>query len=103
MMKSDRKSLLKRLYDGEFFPVERIAPGDPDYASTSHKAGGEMEYIASRLEGEDNVRFQGLIDLMGDLEAISGYGSFAYGLHTGILLMFELFFNEDDPPFREHD
>jgi len=104
MMKNKRNSLLERLYLGDFFPVERVTPGDPDYASVSQKVGDEIEYIASRLSNEDNARFQELISLiMGEQESMIGYANFTYGLHTGILLMFELFFKEDDPPFRERD
>jgi len=102
-MRKDRKNFLEQLYAGEFFPAEQIVPGDPDYASIRHKVGDEIEYVASRLDSEDNTRFQVLLDLMGDMEFISGYSEFAYGLRTGIQLMMELFFNEDNPPFRERD
>ncbi len=103
-MKNDRKkSLLERLYDGDFYPAEQVVPGNPDYKSISHKMGEETEYIASRLDGEDNARFEALLDLMGDMESISGYSNFAYGLRTGIQLMIELFFNEDRPPFKVQD
>jgi len=102
-MRKNRKSLLEQLYAEEFFPAEQVVPGDPDYASISHKAGDEIEYVASRLDGEAKARFQALIDLMGDLEFITRYGNFAYGLHTGILLMMELFFNENNPPFKARD
>ncbi len=103
IMRNNRKSLLRRLYDGEFFPSEQVVSGNPDYVSISHKVGDEIEYVVSRLNGEDNARFQTLVDRMGELEDISGYSNFAYGLHTGILLMMELFFNEDNPPFRERN
>jgi len=102
-MKNNRKSLLERLYAGEFYPAEKVVPGDPDYVSIGHKVGDEIEYVSSRLDGEDNTRFQALLDLMGDMEFIRGYSEFAYGLRTGILLMIELFFNEDHPLFRERD
>lgn len=67
----------------------------------SHKVGDEIDYIASRLNGEDHARFEALINVMGDLESISGCSSFAYGLRMGILLMMELFFDANHPPFRE--
>jgi len=99
-MRNNRKSLLRQLYDGEFYPSEQIVPGDPDYVSISHKVGDEIDYIASRLVDEDKARFEALVDLMGEMEAKSECGNFAYGLRTGILLMMELFFYEDNPPFR---
>ncbi len=102
-MRNNRKSLLRRLYDGEFFPSEQVVSGNPDYVSISHKVGDEIEYVVSRLNGEDNARFQTLVDRMGELEDISGYSNFAYGLHTGILLMMELFLNKGNPPFKERD
>ncbi len=102
-MRNNRKSLLRRLYDGEFFPSEQVVSGDPDYVSISHKVGDELDYIASRLVDEDKARFEAVIDLMGEMEAISGCGNFAYGLHTGILLMMELFLNKGNPPFKERD
>ncbi len=94
---------MERLYTGEFFPAEQVVSSNPDYVSISHKVGDEIEYVASRLDGEDNARFQALISLMGDMESMNECSNFAYGLHTGILLMMELFFNEDNPPCRERD
>ncbi len=41
------------------------------------------------------------MDLMGEMEHMNGYANFAYGLHTGILLMFELFTSENRHPFVE--
>ncbi len=78
-------------------------PGDPNYVSVSNKVGEEIEYVASRLDGEDNARFEALLSLMGDVEFMSERSNFAYGLHTGILLMMELFFSENNPPVRERE
>ncbi len=102
-MRNNRKNLLERLYGGEFAPAEQAAPGNPNYASIGHQAEKEIEYIESQLDSKDNARFQTLLDLMGDMESISGYSNFAYGLRTGIQLMIELFFNEDRPPFKVQD
>ena len=98
-MAKDRKTLLDQIYDGEFFPSEAVVSSDPDYVTMSHKEGEEIEYIASRLNDEDKVRFDKLIDLMGETEHMNGYANFAYGLRTGILLMFELFASEISHPF----
>ncbi len=103
MMKDNRKSLLERLYAGEFYPAEQVVSGDPDYVSIGHKVGDEIEYVSGRLDSEDKARFQALINLMGDMETINDCSSFAYGLRTGILLMMELFFSENYPPFRERE
>ena len=93
-MVKDRKTLLEQIYDGEFFPSEAVVSSDPDYVTMSRKEGEEIEYIASRLNGEDKTRFDKLIDLMGETEHMNGFANFAYGLRTGILLMFELFASE---------
>ena len=98
-MVKDRKTLLEQIYDGEFFPSEAVVSGDPNYVTMNQKAGGEIEYIASRLNDEDKIRFDKLIDLMGETEHMNGYANFAYGLRTGILLMFELFASENRCPF----
>lgn len=97
-MKKGRKTLLEQLYDGEFYPSENIIPGNPGYAAMSQKAGDEIEYILSRLNDEEKVRFDKLIDLMGEMEHMGEVTSFAYGLRTGILLIFELFSGEDWQP-----
>ena len=86
--------MLEQIYDGEFFPSEAVVSSDPNYVTMSHKEGEEIEYIASRLNDEDKVRFDKLIDLMGETEHMNGYANFVYGLRTGILLMFELFASE---------
>ena len=100
-MVKDRKTLLEQIYDGEFTPIEKIESGDPDYATMSHQEGEEIEYIASKLNDEDKVRFDKLMDLMGETEHMSSYANFAYGLRTGILLMFELFVSENRRPFED--
>jgi len=81
----------------------RLCPAILIMRLSDNKVGDEIEYVASRLESEDNTKFQALLDLMGDMEFISGYSEFAYGLRTGIQLMMELFFNGDHPLFRERD
>ncbi len=101
-MVKDRKSLLQQIFEGEFYPSETVVSGDPDYVTKGHQAGEEIEYIASRLNADDKVRFDKLIDLMGETEHMNGYANFSYGLRTGILLMFELFPSENSHPFVEH-
>lgn len=100
-MVKDRKSLLRQIYDGEFYPGETVVSGDPDYMVKGRQEGEEIEYIASRLNADDKVRFDKLMDLMGDIEHMNGYANFTYGLRTGILLMFELFTSENKHPFAE--
>ena len=100
-MVKDRKTLLEQIYDGEFFPSEAVVSGDHNYVTMNQKEGGEIEYIASRLNDEDKVRFDKLIDLMGETEHMNGYANFAYGLRTGILLAFELFANDVKPTLRK--
>ncbi len=100
-MVKNRKSLLEQIYDGEFFPSEAVVSGDPDYVAKGHMEGEEIEYVASRLNDEDKVRFDKLMDLMGEMEHMNGYANFSYGLRTGILLMFELFTSENRHPFAE--
>ena len=100
-MVKDRKPLLEQMYDGEFYPNETVVSGDPDYVAMSHQEGEEIEYIASRLNDEDKARFDKLIDLMGETEHMNGCANFAYGLRTGILLMFEHFANEDRHTFTK--
>ena len=100
-MVKDRKTLLEQIFDGEFYPSESVVSGNPDYMTKGHQEGREIEYIASRLNDEDKVRFDKLMDLMGETEHMNGYANFAYGLRTGILLMFELFASDGTPPFRK--
>jgi len=100
-MVKNRKALLEQIYDGEFFPSEAVVSGDPDYVTKGYQAGEEIEYIASRLNADDKVRFDKLIDLMGEMEHLNGYANFSYGLRTGILLMFELFPSENRHPFTD--
>ncbi len=100
-MVKDRKSLLQQIFEGEFYPSETVVSGDPDYVTKGHQAGEEIEYIASRLDADDKVRFDKLVDLMGEMEHLNGYANFSYGLRTGILLMFELFPSENRHPFTD--
>ena len=100
-MKNIGKSLLQQIYDGEFYPGETVVSSDPDYESKGNQGGEEIDYILSRLNDEDKVRFDKLMDLVGDMEHMNGYANFTYGLRTGILLMFELFANENRNPFTK--
>ena len=89
------------MYDGEFNPNETVVSDHPSYVAMSHQEGEEIEYIASRLNDVDRVRFDKLMDLMGETEHMNGYTNFTYGLRTGILLMFELFTSESSYPFTK--
>ena len=100
-MVKDRKSLLQQFFEGGFYPSETVVSDDPDYVTKGHQTGEEIEYIANRLNADDKVRFDKLMDLMGEMEHLNGYANFAYGLRTGILLMFELFISENRHPFTE--
>lgn len=66
-MVKDRKSLLQQIYEDEFYPSETVVSGDPDYVTKGHQSGEEIEYIASRLDAGDKVRFDKLMDLMGEM------------------------------------
>ena len=101
-MVKDRKTLLEQMYDGEFFPSEAVVSSNPDYVVMSHQEGEEIKYIASRLNDEDRVRFDKLVDLMGETEHMNDCANFAYGLRTGIILMIELFTSENRHPFTKH-
>ena len=57
--------------------------------------------IASQLNDADKARFDKLMDLMGETEHMNSYANFAYGLRTGIQLMFELFASENRRPFED--
>ncbi len=76
-MVKDRKSLLQQIFEGEFYPSETVVSGDPDYVTKGHQAGEELEYIASRLNADDKVRFDKLMDLMGEMEHMNGYAIWA--------------------------
>lgn len=98
-MKNDRKSLLERIYLGEFYPYEAIVSSDPQYKPMSRKAGDEIEYITGRLTDEDKERFNKLLDLMAETQQMDGYANFAYGFRAGMSLLYELITAEDTTPF----
>ena len=89
------KSLLERIYNGEFYPGEKTLSTDHEYFHLSRMQSDEIKYISGRLSDEDKVRFEKLINLMGETERMESYANFAYGFRTGMLLIHELLASED--------
>ncbi len=91
------KSILEKLYAGEFYPAENILPEDPAYRGMCETVGKERHYFADKLSDGDRERFEQWNDLVSDTQAMDDYANFAYGFRTGMLLMYETFSGGEIP------
>ncbi|MCH5286732.1 MAG: hypothetical protein J1E43_04870 [Christensenellaceae bacterium] len=89
---------MERIYVGDFLPSELIVPQNPEYAQTVEESEKEINAIIEMLGSEGRARMDKVIALMGDAQYMDLYATFAFGLRTGIQLIYELFASEEVLP-----
>ena len=97
-MRKDHKSLLEQIYVGDFLPSEQIMPQDPAYTRTVVKLEEEINAVIERLGDGGRARMDRILALIGDIQHIDLYTTFAFGLRTGMRLIDELFVSDDVLP-----
>lgn len=97
-MRKSNRSLLEQIYAGDFLPGELIIPQNPEYARTVKRLEEEIKAIIERLGDEGRARMDRIVRLMGDIQYMDPYTTFAFGLRTGMQLIDELFVSDDVLP-----
>ena len=83
------KSILHCIFDGEYFPMEHIAPQQPEYRTQHQKIGEEMLYFSELLQEEDKKRFEELHTILLEVQDMEYFAAYAEGFRVGVLLMME--------------
>lgn len=83
------KSLLHRIFDGEYFPMEHITPQQPEYRIHHQKVGAEILYFMELLQEADKTRFEELHNLILETQDMEYFAAYAEGFRVGVLLMME--------------
>lgn len=89
-MKTNRKTLLEQMFDGNFLPSEHIRPKDPEFKPTCDEAEKEYLYLCHLLGDDDRKHFRDLLDLNLKISAMDSCACFTCGFQYGALLMLEI-------------
>lgn len=88
------KSIMKMLYNGELYPVEKLVPKNPDYRKFNREISEIHATLKAHLSENEQKALEKLGNLYQDVESMTDEESFIYGMRLGMLLMSEAF--EDD-------
>lgn len=90
------KSILQKIFDGEFYPSEDIVPRDPNYRPLSHKVSDEWDYLTDAMCESKRQRMTRLQDLVVETHTMELNAFYWAGFRDGILLIHELFGKGED-------
>lgn len=96
-----RKSILQQIFDGDFCTSETIRPSDPSYRAIGRRIDKAVGYLTTRLDDEDKTKLEELRNLIFEEQHMEAYANFAYGFRTGLLVMYELTSEPDQPNAQE--
>lgn len=94
-MKTNRKTLLEQMFDGNFLPSEHIRSKDPEYLPTCNEAEKEYLYLCKLLSEDDRKHFRHLLELRMRLSGMDSCACFTCGFQYGALLMLEIMDSRD--------
>lgn len=83
-------SILKKLFDGEIYPLEQINPHTPKYNELIDRTGEMAQHFREKFSQEDYERIELCQDLYREISYIEEYESFRYGIRLGAKLALEI-------------
>lgn len=83
-------SILKQLYDGEYYPSEQILPKTQDYAEKRAIYNAAQDNLAKALGSEDDPKLTEFLDAYADVMDLMHYEFFKEGIRFGLELVKEL-------------
>ena len=94
-MKSDSsKSMLRRIFDGEFYPCEDIVCKDPEYRSLCAELDECWQNLYNQPEPDADRRLNNLQSKIIRTQLMESYAYYSAGFRDGVRLMFEVLGNE---------
>ena len=87
-------SILERIFEGDLFPNEHTAPGDPEYRELTGKFSDGMEKFKKDLLAENYSHLEEMEEVMNAASAMEVKQAFCNGMILGIKIMIEV--NESD-------
>lgn len=86
-----RKSIIQRIFDGEFYPAEDITFTERSYHVLSNEISMRIDELERNLDDNDRQSFTQLLEMIHDLHMQELCKFFWSGFRDGILLIAELF------------
>ena len=90
----EQKTILKQIYDGEFYPARDVIPKNQDYMFLCKKLEEEYRYFQRLSIPEIQTHFINYCSLSDDICEMENYVYFENGFRAGAALMKELAFEE---------
>lgn len=91
-----RKSIIQRIFDGEFYPAEDITFTERSYHVLSKEISMRIDELERNLADSDRQSFTQLLEMMHDLHMQELYKFYWSGFRDGIFLIAELFGEEGE-------
>ena len=88
------KSLLRSIFDLEYFPLEGLVTRNPEHYKKHSKIGNEISYFNEIFNEEDKKRFDKFNSLILETQEEEFYYAYAEGLRAGMILISELVFRK---------
>ena len=90
------KNVIKELYHGNLGFDSWTYGKDSPFVKAAQKKADNMKALMETFDDSQKELFEGYIDGQGDIEAITRYDTFVEALRFGILLMIEVYTNDND-------
>lgn len=84
-------SVLEELYYGNIGPSKKIHGQDSPFVQAAKLKSRNLDKLMELLNEQEKELFEKYADTQSELEDISSYAKFTYGLKFGVLLMAEVF------------
>lgn len=88
------KSLLKSIFDLEYFPLQTLATRNPEHHKKHSIVGNEIMHFMEILDETEAKRFEKFNNLIIETQEEEFYYAYAEGLRAGIILMNELLYRQ---------
>lgn len=89
------RKIIEMLYDGKIDPEEAVDLNDSAYQAIIKKQEDAEKYLKQKLSAEDIERLDEYSDLEFERSSMCAYANFRYALKLGVLLMCEIFMDND--------
>ena len=91
-----KKSIIQRIFDGEFYPTEDVSLTDPCYQALGQNISKKIDILTENMNGSTQQVFTQLMDMIQDLHTTEICTFYWAGFRDAMLLVYELFGKGED-------
>lgn len=95
-------SILKQIFDGEYYPSEQIVPGSEKYTAKRAACNIALSELEQALGNEDDPTLTKFLDIYAEVIDLMNFEFFKEGIRFGVALTKELQ-NTDDREVVIHE